>query len=402
MDPSAELLPTHIRDSAVELLTELCAISSASGDAAGVRAVAERLAAELSRCGLVVEMRKEPDGQGGMQPLLLARGPAADDRYLLVVSHLDTVLPAGVPRCLDGRLVATGALDTKGGLAALIAALDLLAARGVRPPADMLLLAVPDEEANGAISERALAEWGPRARTLLVLEPGEARGDAETLVAGRRGLTEWRLDVRGRAAHSGLAYWEGRSALAAAAGWCALAQGLSQPGAGVTVNAARLVAGDTDFVDSLAANHGLLGSSRRRNVVAERAIAEGEVRYLAAGPGDAVLAELASLARRIAAEHDVEMTFATGQRVPPVDPRGAGEGLVRRTLELAQARGWTLEVEDDRGGISFPNYVADVNRIPTVDGLGPVGGGMHTRDEFVDLRSFERRAVLLADLLATL
>jgi acetylornithine deacetylase/succinyl-diaminopimelate desuccinylase-like protein len=64
--------------------------------------------------------------------------------------------------------------------------------------------------------------------------------------------------------------------------------------------------------------------------------------------------------------------------------------------------GLALEVEADRGGISFPNYLADPSAIAVVDGLGPVGDGMHTRDEYLDLRSLDRRVVLLADLLETL
>ena len=59
-------------------------------------------------------------------------------------------------------------------------------------------------------------------------------------------------------------------------------------------------------------------------------------------------------------------------------------------------------IEEDRGGISFPNYLADTSTVPVVDGLGPVGDGMHTREEWLDLASLERRTVLLADLLATL
>jgi glutamate carboxypeptidase len=85
-----------------------------------------------------------------------------------------------------------------------------------------------------------------------------------------------------------------------------------------------------------------------------------------------------------------------------VDPHGPGEALVRRAVELAAARGFRLEVETDRGGISFPNYLADSTSVPVVDGLGPVGDGMHTREEWLDLRSLDRRIVLLADLLATL
>ena len=140
---------------------------------------------------------------------------------------MDTVLPAIEPKIEGRQLSATGALDMKGGLAMLVGALDVLAARGEQP-ADLLLVLVPDEESEGAISGHATNRWSGNARAVLVLEPGRARANGETLVAGRRGLTEWKLEVTGRAAHSGLAYWDGRSAVAAVADWCARAQALSQ------------------------------------------------------------------------------------------------------------------------------------------------------------------------------
>ncbi|HYN21951.1 MAG TPA: M20/M25/M40 family metallo-hydrolase, partial [Thermoanaerobaculia bacterium] len=82
-----------------------------------------------------------------------------------------------------------------------------------------------------------------------------------------------------------------------------------------------------------------------------------------------------------------------------VDPDGPHRALSERAVALAAARGWKLEVERERGGISFPNFLPDPGRLPVLDGLGPVGGGMHTREEFVELRSLRRRIVLLADLL---
>ena len=216
--------------------------------------------------------------------------------FLLLVGHMDTVLPAIPPRIEGDRLIATGGLDMKAGLVMLVGALDLLAARGQQPPQDLLLVAVPDEEVGGQISESVVRRWGAGARAMLVLEPGERACDAETLVAGRRGMAEWRLDVVGKAAHSGLAYWEGRSAAAAAADWAAQAQALSERGPGVTVNVARMIGGDADFVGNLAAHHELLGSPRRRNVVSERAVAEGEVRFLSIEDRERVLGALAALA----------------------------------------------------------------------------------------------------------
>jgi glutamate carboxypeptidase len=384
------------------LLVDLCAISSESGNADGLRRVAARLAGELERHGLSVEIAEERDARGDLQPILLARGPSTAGGHLLLVGHMDTVLPAREPKLEAGRLHATGALDMKGGLAMLVGALDLLAADGRKAPADLLLMAVPDEESEGAISGAAMRKWSERARTVLVLEPGMARADGESLVTGRRGLTEWKLEVTGKAAHSGLAYWEGRSALGAAADWCLRAQRLSAPGPGRTVNVARIVGGSTDFVDQLGANLGILGTARQLNVVSDRAVAEGEFRYLTAAEGASTGADLAALAERVTGEHGVSMRFTAGAMVPPVDPHGSGAAVARRVVELAAARGFRLEIEEDRGGISFPNFLADPGRVPVVDGLGPVGDGMHTREEWLDLNSLERRIVLFADVLATL
>jgi glutamate carboxypeptidase len=155
-------------------------------------------------------------------------------------------------------------------------------------------------------------------------------------------------------------------------------------------------------VNDLGANAGLLGTARQLNVVSDRAVAEGEFRYLTAAEGAAAGEELARLAERVAAEHGVSMRLALGATVPPVSPHGPGAALARRVVEMAAARGLRLEIEEDRGGVSFPNFLADPGRTPIVDGLGPVGDGMHTRDEWLDLRSLDRRIVLLADVLASL
>jgi glutamate carboxypeptidase len=402
MQTAVEGVLEEIASATEERLRALCAISSESGNWAGIRRVADYLATELQRHGLRVEIADEPDASGTLQPVLLARGPAVGARHLLLLGHMDTVLPAIEPQ-LDGRkLLATGALDMKGGLAMLLGALDVLDARGQKIPADLLVVLVPDEESESLISGQATNRWSRDARAVLVLEPGQARENGETLVAGRRGLTEWRLEITGRPSHSGLAYWTGRSAVAAAADWCARAQELSRRGTGPTVNVGRMVGGGADFVHDLAHQHGLLGTSRQLNVVSDFAVAEGEFRFLTTGDGAAMFARLERLTEEIATRYEVSATFIPGMHVAPVDPHGPGASLVQRTVELAAKRGFQLEVEDDRGGISFPNFIADPATIPVVDGLGPTGDGMHIRGEFLNLDSLGRRVILLADLLATL
>jgi glutamate carboxypeptidase len=394
-----EDLPRPLFERTVQLLQDLTAISSPSGDLPGLRRMSERLGMELAARGLAPEILEET-GEGGVrQPVLVARGAGISSGHLLLIGHMDTVLPAAQPRIEDGRLVATGAIDMKGGLAAFLGALDLLAHRGVKPPDDLLLVVVPDEEIGGPISHSAMQRWGPGARALWVLEPGEPAGDAETMVAGRRGMFDWHLTVKGRAAHSGLHYWEGRSALAAAARWCTEAQALSTRNGGPTVNVGRLVAGDASFVENLGTAHSLLGTERQLNVVPDRAVAEGEARFLRVSEETGMDGQLRALAQQIASETGTEIVFTRQPLIPPVDPDGPHCDVCNRAAALAAARGWTLEIERERGGISFPNFLPDPGRLPVLDGLGPVGGGMHTREEYMELRSLQRRVVLLADLL---
>jgi glutamate carboxypeptidase len=206
--------------------------------------------------------------------------------------------------------------------------------------------------------------------------------------------------VRGQAAHSGLHYWQGRSALIAAAGWCVEAEACSARDGGPTINVGRFVGGDSTFVEGLAGNHALLGTEQQLNVVPDRAVAEGEARFLRAAEGERIAAVLVNLARNIGADTGTGIDLFIGPTIPPVDPDGPHASWCDRAVALAAARGWRLEVERERGGISFPNFLSDPGRLPVLDGLGPVGGGMHTREEHVELASLGRRIVLLADLLA--
>jgi glutamate carboxypeptidase len=362
--------------------------------------MAERLGRELEDFGLRWEIQEEAGADAERQPLLVARGPsAADGRQLLLLGHLDTVLPATAPRFTEGRLEGTGALDMKGGFAALVGALAALKERGEALPGNLVVVGVPDEEVGGPISARAVREWGRQADTVLVLEPGARRGDGETLVTGRRGLSVWRLDARGRPAHSGVAYWEGRSALAAAAAWAAQVQNLSERDGGPLVNVGRIVGGDSDFVSDFGEEHRFIGTSERLNVVADRCLVEGEVRYLRSGDRGRTLSRMHHLAEQVAETWEVALDLEEVERILPLTPSTESGGLAQHLVETAAGFGWTLELEDDRGGVSFPNLLPDPSAVTVIDGLGPVGDGMHTRGEYLDLESLRRRIALIAEAL---
>lgn len=396
--------PQGIFDSACDLLEDWTARSSRSGDVDGLERAAAGLAEALAERNLHVRIRRCPDLDGVHLPIVEAAVRSATleptTPGVLAIGHLDTVLPAVVPTRDGDRFVATGSVDMKAGLVAFVAALDLLAHRGLDPPGDLVLVVVPDEEVTGVLSHRAVAERASSLRELWVLEPGSPAGNGETVVAGRRGMLHWHLEATGRGGHAGNAYWDGRSALLAASRFALGAAALSLPDAGPTVNPARLVAADADYASAPERQPGLLGTSRQTNLVPNRARLDGEARFLRSAEGAALELALRALARRTAGSSEVELDLRISERIPPFDPDGPGRSRLERASAIAAEQGWTLELETERGGISFPNFHPDPSSIPVLDGLGPVGGGMHTREEWVSLPSLDRRIDLLARLLA--
>lgn len=414
-DVASPRTPTDVYDATVALLEALCAVSSPTGDIDGLERVMALYADALRDRGLEVErLDSMPPGASGDrdEPMMIARRPGAlgASRHgarptgtgLVLIGHLDTVLDALPPRREGSTLHAIGSADMKGGMATLIGALALLDRRGQAPPDDLEVLVVPDEEVLGPYTRYAVEHLAAGARGLWSLEPGKRLGDRrETVVIGRRGLFNWQLEIRGRGAHAGSSYWHGRSALAAAAGWSAEATALSRPGDGPTVNVARLVAGESRFAEDPCRDPSLLGSSRQRNVVPALARAEGEARYLAPVDGPRLIADLEALGRRIAEAHEVEVDFTVEKIVAPMPVTDAGRALAARAGDLARDLDIDLEVEETRGGLSFPNLLPTGSPTVAIDGLGPAGGGMHTPEEWVDLESLDRRVRLLADLLAS-
>lgn len=396
-------VPPDILENAVSLLLELTAISSPTGDVAGLTRCSERLARALRNAGLdtTVEHRR---GLKGDEPVIFA-GAVDAAAPLLLIGHVDTVLPARAPVRQGERLLATGSADMKAGLVALVGALHTLEAHGRRPPDDLLLVVVPDEEVMGPITRWAMTSHGARARAVWVLEPGKRlestpAADGETIVGARRGMVHWRLAVEGRSAHAGNDFWLGHSALVAASRWASAVAALAGTGDGPTVNPARLVAGDGSFVDNLARSAALVGTARQLNVVPDRAVVEGEARFLTREDGEQLLERMKQLTRDLDRREGLAAHFHHEPILPPLEPHPIGRQWAEIAVSLAADAGWPLHIERNRGGLSFPNLLPDPAAVPVLDGLGPTGGGLHTREEFVDLRSLARRIGLLTALLA--
>jgi acetylornithine deacetylase/succinyl-diaminopimelate desuccinylase-like protein len=104
------------------------------------------------------------------RPNLIARLPGEGKAPpLLLYGHVDVVTAENQPwqqppfegKLIDGYVWGRGALDMKGGVAMMVAAFMRANAEGLRPPGDIVLAIVSDEEAGGDYGAKFLVEEHP-------------------------------------------------------------------------------------------------------------------------------------------------------------------------------------------------------------------------------------------------
>jgi glutamate carboxypeptidase len=298
---------------------------------------------------------------------------------ILVLGHADTVWPLGtlerMPfREAEGRLWGPGVLDMKAGLAFCLYAARALRDLGVAVRRRVVLLVVSDEEV-GSTSSRALTEAeARRSDCVLVLEPGA--GLAGKLKTARKGVGQYRMIVEGKAAHAGVDFESGSSAILEAA------------------RQVVAIAGFTDLARGTTVNPGVIQGGTRTNVVAAEARVEVDVRV-------ARLSDAEDLDRRFRALGPIDsrcrIRIEGGLNRPPMERTAQIAALFNEARAIAAGIGIALE-ESATGGGSDGNFTAALG-VPTLDGLGAVGEGAHAVNESVLVERITDRVALLAGLL---
>jgi glutamate carboxypeptidase len=349
----------------VDDLAALVEVESPSADVAATARCADVLAAiGTERLGVAPERL-----DAGGHPAVLWRfgGPTR----VLLVGHLDTVWPLGTLAELpfavrDGRATGPGVFDMKAGLVQGLHALATLA------DLDGITVLVTSDEETGSLGSRELIEREAiGARAALVLEPS-ADGALKT---ARKGVSMYRLDARGRAAHAGLEPEKGVNALVELARQVLVLESVARPALGTTVTPTVARAGTVT------------------NVVPEEASVDIDVRC--ATPGEQARVDDAMRALQPVLP-GAALTVSGGPNRPPM-PASSSRELFELAVSLAPFPVLGIEV----GGGSDGNFTAGVGT-PTLDGLGAVGAGAHARDEWTDVDAMPVRARLLADLVTAL
>ncbi|MEE8201303.1 MAG: M20 family metallopeptidase [Candidatus Acidoferrales bacterium] len=374
----------------VGLLGALVMHESPSTEKRAVDRLARFLAREWRRRGARARIGRvrllRPPNAGSILRAEIFLGRGRPQGQLLVLGHLDTVYPLGTLRRTPfrvqrGRAYGPGTVDMKSGLVQALFAVEALQALRSRsfgtPPAKLVFLFTSDEEIGSAAGQPVIEREARRSRAVLVLEP--ASGLRGALKTARKGVGEFELLVEGRAAHAGIEPEKGVSATEELAEQIVRLKRLARARQGITINV------------------GVIEGGTRTNVVAERARAKIDVRIAKLGDRRGVERQL----RRLRPVNPrARLRITGGIKRPPLERTREVVRLFRHAQRLAREMGLRLE-ESSTGGGSDGNFTAALG-IPTLDGLGGVGGGAHSRGEFVLTRRMPERAALLASLLLTL
>ncbi|MBP6690434.1 MAG: hydrolase [Hyphomonadaceae bacterium] len=298
-----------------------------------------------------------------------------------LTGHYDTVFPASHPFQAPWRegemLRGPGVADMKGGIAVMLAALKAFERLPGEKRIGYEVLLSPDEEIGSMGSAPLLAELGKRAHLGLTYEPAMADG---ALVDQRKGSANFHLAVRGRAAHVGRAFSDGRNAVLAAADAAMSLNRLNGQRDGVTFNI------------------GAIDGGGAVNVVPERAVLRFNIRVPDAESAIWAEAEVRRIARETGERDGIDAHLHGGFTRPPKPLNDQQRTMVAWTRQAGSALGLDLQFRPS-GGVCEGNNLAAAG-CPNIDTLGPCGGGLHSDEEFAVISSFAERAKLSFLLLA--
>jgi glutamate carboxypeptidase len=371
------------RPAFLDALEDMVNVDCGSYTPEGVNAIADRCEARLRAGGWDVERRRH-EGEGPwLGDLVIGRLRGAGGPNVLLVGHTDTVFDEGTaaerPFRIEGdRAFGPGVSDMKAGLLAGFVAIEALQEAGFAGFGTITYVCNPDEEIGSPFSGPVIRELAPSHDAALVLECARANGD---VVSARKGVTDYRVRFRGKAAHAGVEPEKGRHAVLAAAHATVALQALNGRWPGVTVNVGVAMGGTRPNV---VPDHAELEVDLRATTTAAQGIAEAEVAHVLAEP----------------AVDGVEVEVHTDGWHLPMEKTEDTARLVTLAGAIADELGFTVR-DTATGGASDGNTTSAAG-VPTLDGLGPIGGDAHAVTEWLDVDSIVPRVTLLAALIARL
>lgn len=362
------------KEEMLQLLERLVNIDSGSYVKKGIDQIGTILKEEYEQLGFNVKVHNQTETGNHLS----IRSAKATDPKIILVAHMDTVFPDGTAKARpfsrgEERAYGPGIVDMKASQVAALYALKALIEAGEEAYRNVQIVLNSDEEIGSPTSRALIEEQAEGKEYALIVEPARADG---SIVSQRKGGGKYTLKVKGVGAHSGVEPQKGRSAIEELAHKILKFHSLTNHDEGVTVNV------------------GLIEGGTSTNTVAPHAVGHVDIRVVTTEQAERLTKQFAE----ICATPDVPGTTLelTGDiSRPPMFKDEKTEGLLQIIQEVGKELG--LEIKDTKtGGGSDGNFTSAMG-VPTIDGLGPVGGSIHSEDEYLEIDTFTERTLLLAE-----
>jgi glutamate carboxypeptidase len=360
----------------IDLIQKLVRAESPSDDKAAVDACGALASDHARTLGGRVKIHRQRAFGDVLEFRFGPRKRAIADRVMLL-GHIDTVWPVGTLRSMpcrigEGRLWGPGTLDMKAGVAMALTAIEMLSEAGLLDR-EVVLLLNSEEEVGSPVSRPITEKLAQDCGAVYVLEPAQILA----YKTARKGTGNWRIEINGVAAHAGVDFEKGASALRELA------------------RVIETVSGWTDLKRGLTISVGLAGGGSKTNVIPAEAWAEVDGRIARIADGSRVEKKFASLKPT---DKRCKLTVTGGINRPPMERTKATVALYQQARALAAELGFPLD-EAATGGASDGNFTSALG-IPTLDGMGAVGEGAHAVHESIVLEHLAPRTALLAGMIA--
>lgn len=388
-------------DNAIALLQETVDIPSGSMNFDGVRAVGEVMRRELDALGLETEWIDMPEEVNRAGHLFGRKGGTG--KKFVLIGHLDTVfeIDDGIKNfARDGDIASGhGVYDMKAGNVVIVYALRALKEIGALQDIPLVVAYTGDEEKSGkplSISRQHLIEAGEWADIALGFEEAMYFDDTDWATVSRRSSSRWTLTVTGKQSHSSNIFNEetGAGAIFETARILNAFYDQVRGEPYLTFNAGN-IQGGTEVSYDAATNRG--SAFGKTNVVPRSVIVNGGIRAISQ---DQLNRARAAMTAIVAANHPhtgARIEFSDGY--PPMSPSAGNIALQAElsAINVALGRAPMPALDPIRRGAADISFVAP--HTDALAGLGAIGGGGHTPNEYLELSSLplaiKRAAILM-------
>lgn len=297
---------------------------------------------------------------------------------ILILTHIDTVWPVGKIHKMpfyvsENKVFGPGVLDMKASLVMAIYSFKALKELNIQPKKKIAVFINSAEEIGSDTSHDTIRSLSRKSDYVLCLEPSLPGG---ALKIQRKGRIVIRLEAKGKAAHAGTPE----------KGTNAIDELMLQ-----LDRIQKLEIKDTTI------NTGMIGGGEKPNIVAEKAWAILDIRFWEKIQKEKLVTYMKQLKPIL---KGAKIKFSIENSTPPMEKTEASTDLLSEVRKIASSLNMKLDTGKAGGGSDAS--IASSLGIPTLDGLGPDGEGIHSENEHLILSSLIERTALLTEILIRL